>query len=315
VRAGTVVAIALVAFVATWLATSGGGGKPRQPAAHASIVSAADLRTLSGTLRQQIYWAGPQPGTSYELTQASGGRIYVRYLPAGVHAGSTEALPTVGTYPLKGALAVTRRAAQSRDAVRIPVGGGGIAFYSRSSPSNVYLAFPRSSYQIEVFDPSPTRAHELVASGRIATVGSAASAGAARAISLTALQALPGALGHRVYWAGTRPGETYELTQTPDGRIYLRYLPSGTPVGTAERFLTVGTYPLAKAFAVTGRLAAEASAVRVDAGPGAVAFYSRNAPTSVYVAFRGSAVQIEVYDPVPAGARALVTSGRIVPIG
>jgi hypothetical protein len=316
VRAGTVVAIALVAFGATWLATSGGGRKPEQPKAQASIVSAADLRTLSGALRQPIYWAGPQAGKSYELTRASGGRIYIRYLPPGVTAGSAEALPTVGTYPLKGALATTKRAAQSGDAVRISIGGSGIAFYSRHSPANVYLAFSGSSYQVEVFDPSPTRAHELVASGRIVPVGAVAPSEArAHAVTPAALAALQHSVGHGVYWAGAMPGGTYELTQTGGGRIYVRYLPRGVPVGTTRNFLTVGTYPLANAFSVTRRLAREASAMHVDAGRGAVAFSSRNAPTSVYVAFRGSPVQIEVYDPVPARARALVTSGKIVPVG
>jgi hypothetical protein len=136
-----------------------------------------------------------------------------------------------------------------------------------------------------------------------------------RAVSLAALQALPGSIGHPVYWAGARPGARYELTRTADGKIYLRYLPRNTPVGTASRFLTVGTYPLANALGVTRRLAGEASAVRLDPGGGGVAFYGKRSPTNVYLAFPGAPVQIEVYDPVPAEARRLVTSGRIVPVG
>jgi hypothetical protein len=32
---------------------------------------------------------------------------------------------------------------------------------------------------------------------------------------------------HPVYWAGPRPSYTYELTRTSDGRIFVRYLPTG----------------------------------------------------------------------------------------
>ena len=47
-----------------------------------------------------------------------------------------------------------------------PQWGGGVAFYTRGHPDNVYLAYPGSHYQIEVFDPSPGRAQHLVAAGR-----------------------------------------------------------------------------------------------------------------------------------------------------
>src|SRR5690349_21787017 len=48
-----------------------------------------------------------------------------------------------------------------------------------------------------------------------------------QAVSMGTLTALPGVLGHPVYWAGPRAGATYELTRSPDGRVYIRYLTGG----------------------------------------------------------------------------------------
>ena len=49
--------------------------------------------------------------------------------------------------------------------------GGGLAVYSVEAPNNVYVAFPGSDVQVEVFDPRPKRALRLVTSGRVAPVG------------------------------------------------------------------------------------------------------------------------------------------------
>jgi hypothetical protein len=104
---------------------------------------------------------------------------------------------------------------------------------------------------------------------------------------------------------------TYELTRTPDGRTYVRYLPQGVPVGEQKPALTVGTYPVPKAFQATEAVAGSKGSVRIDVGSGAVAFYSRTHPTSVYFARQGEDYQVEVFDPDAAAARALVASGRL----
>ena len=52
----------------------------------------------------------------------------------------------------------------------------------------------------------------------------------ASAVSATELRALPNELGHEVFWAGAKPGFTYELTQTTQGNVFLRYLPAGVKV-------------------------------------------------------------------------------------
>ena len=135
-----------------------------------------------------------------------------------------------------------------------------------------------------------------------------------QAISLAGLRALPASLGHPVYWAGPRAGTTYELTKTPDGRVYVRYLTGGARVGLPlPNFLTIGTYVVPNAAAAVRTAAAQAGAVRVPVS-GGFGFYNRARPTSVYFAYPGSNVQVETYDPSAAVARQLVETGAIKPV-
>ena len=123
-------------------------------------------------------------------------------------------------------------------------------------------------------------------------------------------------VGHVVYWAGPVSNRRYELTQTRDGRAYVRYLTAGADAGDVRpQFLTVGTYPVDNAFGITQAAAARADARRVRAPAGAVAFTTTTRPQSVYLAYEGSDLQIEVFHPTPQQARQLVESGRIRSIG
>ncbi len=129
-----------------------------------------------------------------------------------------------------------------------------------------------------------------------------------------AAQAAP--VGHVVYWAGPVANRRYELTQTRDGRAYIRYLTADATVGDVRPgFLTVGTYPVEDAFATTEAAAARDDARPVQAPAGAVAFTTTSRPQSVYLAYEGSDLQIEVFHPAPREARRLVESGRIRPVG
>jgi hypothetical protein len=146
------------------------------------------------------------------------------------------------------------------------------------------------------------------------TPPAAASSTTVQAASLATLRALPGSLGHPVYWDGSRSGTTYELTRTPDGRAYIRYLTGGAKVGSPlPDFLTVGTYVVPNAEAAVAAAAAQPGAVRLPL-KGGIAFYNRARPTSVYFAYAGSDVQVETYDPSASVARQLVESGAIKPV-
>lgn len=117
-----------------------------------------------------------------------------------------------------------------------------------------------------------------------------------------------------VYWAGPRTGQTYELYKTSDGRVYVRYLPPGVKVGDPRpQFLTVGTYPLANAFAALKRIGRTAGHVTRTLPGGGIAVFSPGT-SSVYFAYPGAKYQVEVYAPSPSTTRSLVLNGQVVPI-
>jgi hypothetical protein len=147
-----------------WLAPQGLGG------AEPMAATVADLRSLAAQLGHPIYWAGPRRGFTYELTRTANGNVFVRYLPAGVKPGDPRPrFLTVATYPFAGAFAAVARTAKG--AVKMKLEHGGIAVVDGAYPKSVHLAFPRSNYQIEVFDPSPSAVRRLVASGAITPIG------------------------------------------------------------------------------------------------------------------------------------------------
>ncbi len=177
-RIGAVVAIALAIAFVVWLIVRGGGGGSSATITNATTlpqvgptaVSVTQLGTFRDKAGHPIYWAGPIPGTHYELTQTSKGSIYVRYLPQGVPIGTNARHTLVGSYPVDNASKVLQGLAKEDGEISFPAPGSGIAVYSKSSPTNVYLAYPDSNVQIEVFDPSPARARGLITSGQIAPV-------------------------------------------------------------------------------------------------------------------------------------------------
>jgi hypothetical protein len=139
-------------------------------------------------------------------------------------------------------------------------------------------------------------------------------AGAASSTSEAELRKLAASAPHPVYWAGPRAGQTYELTRTSDGRIYVRYLPEGVKAGDPRpQFLTVGTYPRANAFAELKRAANADGASSRPLPQGGLAVVSPGS-SSVYFGYPGARYQVEVYAPSAGSARQLVFGGQVVPI-
>jgi len=171
------VAIAIAAAVVVWLVVrddSGGSSAETPTVAAIPAVSASPgrLRDLSVQAGRPIYWLGPQSDSTYELTRTTLDRIYVRYLPSGVAVGTTEAkYPLVGTYPVDNAYGVLKQLAKRPGESSFTAPKGGLAVFSTERPTNIYLAYPGSDVQIEVYDPSAARARELVASGQVVPVG------------------------------------------------------------------------------------------------------------------------------------------------
>lgn len=141
--------------------------EPRGPVA----VSEKDLVALSRTLGHAVYWAGPRANTTYELTLTDDGSVFVRYLLPGKEVGASEGALTVATYPVADAYSVTQKGASGEGSVIVQAPGDGFAMRSKSSRTNVYLAFPGEDVQVEVYSPVPGAAARLVSQGKIVSVG------------------------------------------------------------------------------------------------------------------------------------------------
>jgi hypothetical protein len=315
-----VVALA-VATVVVWMLVREGGEPasvaPTRPAS-VELASVERLEALADSERTPVFWAGRRPGMRYELSQTPSGRIYIRYLPRGVEARDPQArYLTVGTYPVKDAIAATRRSGEAKGAVVRELAGGAVAVYNESSPTSVFVAFPDIPRQVEVFDPSPEIARHLVESGRIVPIVGEAVApktGAPVAATEEQLRDVAASLDHPLYWLGPKRGFTYELTRLADSEIYIRYLPQGIAVADERPgYETVGTYAAEDGLAAA-KSAGGDDAFSFDIPNGGKAYYSRRSPTNVHFAFPDARYQVEVFHPVAAQAQGLVRSGNVVPI-
>jgi hypothetical protein len=316
VRLGAVVVLAALAGLVIWLISSSGGGgsKPSTQGRTSPVaVSARSLSGLARSLGHPIYWLGRSAGTTYELTTTTD-RVYIRYLPARAKVGDRRPFLTVGTYPMRNAFGVIDSGSRQQGVVRLSLPAGGVGIYRPKHPHNVYLAYPGSDYQIEVYAPRAGLARRLVTTRGVQAIGGRFASSSAVAVSVNRLKALATSLGQPIYWAGSRPRITYEFTRTVDGKIYIRYLPAGVPVGASTPYLTVGTYPVRNAFRVTREAGSGAKSVKISIGGGAIAVYSRGHSKNVYVAYPGSNFQIEVFDPKADAAKRLVTSQSIAPV-
>jgi hypothetical protein len=321
VRLGAAIAIVVAVGFVLWFAIGGrgDGGSAVSPTETQATVpvalTASGLSTLTAALPDPVYWVGTQAAGTYEFSQTADGKSYVRYLPPGVKAGDARTVLTVGTYRMEDAFAATESTSKQAGSVAIPAPGGAVAFSGKESATNAYVAFPGSDFQIEVYDPIPGRARRLVEQRAVEPVPSGSASETVK-VNESGLKTIAATLGQPVFWAGSVPGRAMELTTAGQGRVYVRYLPSGVPVGDRRQYLTVGTYPFENAYDATKALTdGEQMASRGLPG-GAIAVYS-TAPgaNNAYVAKPGVPFQAEVFDPTPGKARELVRSGRIVSVG
>jgi hypothetical protein len=176
-RVGAVVAIAVAAAAVVWLVVRSGDSSGSAETPHVTAIPAVSatpgrLHDLSVEVGRPIYWLGPREDRTYELTRTTLDRIYVRYLPSGVAVGTKDAkYPLVGTYPVDNAYDVLKQLATTAGESSFSAPKGGFAVYSADRPTNVYLAYPGSDVQIEVYDPSAEHARELITSGQVVPVG------------------------------------------------------------------------------------------------------------------------------------------------
>jgi hypothetical protein len=144
------------------------------------------------------------------------------------------------------------------------------------------------------------------------------SEGEAVALSASELVAQTKSLGHPVYWIGPRSGTTsYELTTSPEGSVYIRYLTGDAEAGDSRsNYLTVGTYPVPEAAqalqdATTG--AEETEELTQHEG---YEVLGSAETTNAYVVFDDQPdLQIEVFSPQAGEAVKLASSGFLKPVG
>lgn len=166
-------ALALALLVGCGGSDSGSSSSPTEstsPGA-AEIVSPDSLRETASEAATPIYWAGEQDETELELSRPDKERTYVRYLTGDAEAGDKRSdFLTVGTYAQPNAVASLRRQAKRSGGTLGHAPNNATVYYDRGNAQSVYLAYPGSPVEVEVFDPSFKRALQLVDSGQIVAV-------------------------------------------------------------------------------------------------------------------------------------------------
>jgi len=133
-------------------------------------------------------------------------------------------------------------------------------------------------------------------------------------VSVKALRASAAAHATPVYWVGASAGTKLELSRPSPEQTYVRYLTGDAEAGDSRKFLTVGSYTYADPAAALRARGSEPGGVNATAPGGGVVYFDQADPKSVYLAYPGIEVEIEVFAPEFKEALQLVTDGRVVPI-
>jgi hypothetical protein len=170
VRRGAVIAAALVVAVVAFILISG-GDDDNSGSGQPIGADAEKIQELAADVGHPVYWAGPTGADQFEWTESADGKVYIRYLTDNADPGDPRPLYlTIATYPVGGGVQAVRKAGQIEGNHTIKLPGGATGLVSDDPSTSVYLAYPGSPYQIEVFNPDPAKALSLVKSGRIQPV-------------------------------------------------------------------------------------------------------------------------------------------------
>lgn len=143
-----------------------------------------------------------------------------------------------------------------------------------------------------------------------------ASSGEAEVVSADSLRETAAEGTTPIYWAGEQAGADLELSRPDESRTYVRYLTGGAEAGDERAdFLTVSTYVQPDAVASLRHQSKRADGTIAHAPGNATVYYDQKHPGSVYLAYPGKPVEVEVFDPSFQRALRLVESGQIVAVG
>lgn len=169
-----VVVIAIIAF-----AVGGKDSNKSSDGANNNGASTSQLTNLStdsltasvAATGRKVFWAGPEADNTYVLQTLGNGQTTVRYVPKDGNANEANAIyRVIGSYPIKGAFDVTKKAAEDPNSTMVTNADGSIVVYNKTKTTNVYVAFPNVDVQVEIYDPSG-QALALATSGRIVPIG------------------------------------------------------------------------------------------------------------------------------------------------
>ena len=132
-----------------------------------ALVSQLELANEHNTVKHAVYWAGRLDNTSYELTVTASGSTYIRYLPIGALAGSTQEYLTIGSYAKTDAYQQLQTWSKKTGAVSVRDKGGALVVRQSANAKNTYFAFKNSPLLVEVFSPLPNASFDLIQSGKI----------------------------------------------------------------------------------------------------------------------------------------------------
>jgi hypothetical protein len=157
-------AVAVVAFLV--LKNDDNGSSEPKSTGGPEGITQQGLTDLAGSVDHPVYWAGARPNNKYELTIANDGNIFIRYLAPNTPVGSREvASLTIGTYPAAGAN--LQKAAERPGAKTGQTPDGAMVVTNSDNPTSVYLGYPDTDHQVEIYDPNPKEAFSLATSGAI----------------------------------------------------------------------------------------------------------------------------------------------------
>jgi hypothetical protein len=169
-----IAALPMMTLVLALMAGCGGSGSDSSTQASGGgreIVSPDSLRGTASEGTAPIYWAGERDGAELELSRPDEERTYVRYLTGDAKAGDMRAdFLTVSTYKQPNAVASLRRQSRRSGGTIANAPGDATVYFDREKPRSVYLAYPGTPVEVEVFDPNFKRALRLVESGQIVAV-------------------------------------------------------------------------------------------------------------------------------------------------
>ena len=116
------------------------------------------------------YWSGPLVGYRYTLDTTAKNRIILSYFPTASSNSSASRL--VATYFSERAYLDSKSASKLSGNSGFTNANGAFVFYSTKKTTDIYLAFKKKPYQIEIFDPAVGQAISLaILKNQISPIG------------------------------------------------------------------------------------------------------------------------------------------------